>query len=89
MRSLPDTAGRARRCGPDPIPEEGSKGWPTIRASVKRLFFIGISSIILPGKFYVRIPLLSEDSPRLSPHSQNMTVAAMYMADLNICAHRS
>jgi hypothetical protein len=28
-----------------------------IWASVKRLFFIGISSSILPRKFYVRIPL--------------------------------
>ncbi|WP_207186326.1 hypothetical protein, partial [Rhodovulum sulfidophilum] len=30
---------------------------PMIWASVKRLFFIGISSSILPRKFYVRIPL--------------------------------
>jgi hypothetical protein len=31
-----------------------------IWASVKRLFFIGISSSILPRKFYVRTPLTME-----------------------------
>ena len=30
-----------------------------IWASVKRVFFIGISSFILPRKFYFRIPLRS------------------------------
>ncbi|MFG6505919.1 NYN domain-containing protein [Sulfitobacter sp. Ks16] len=32
---------------------------PMIWASVKRVFFIGISSFILPRKFYFRIPLTS------------------------------
>ena len=35
-----------------------------IWASVKRVFFIGISSVILPRKFYFRIPLRSGGLPR-------------------------
>ncbi|WP_205518853.1 hypothetical protein, partial [Pseudotabrizicola algicola] len=38
---------------------------PMIWASVKRLFFIGISSFILPRKFYFRIPLTMG---RITPH---------------------
>ncbi|WP_237401211.1 hypothetical protein, partial [Rhodovulum sulfidophilum] len=39
------------------IPPSAWRSAPMIWASVKRLFFIGISSSILPRKFYVRIPL--------------------------------
>ena len=37
---------------------EGAEITPRARTlTVKRLFFIGISSLILPRKFYFRIPL--------------------------------
>jgi hypothetical protein len=48
---------------------------PRIWASVKRVFFIAISSLIPPRKFYFRIPFLSGGLPSAAADEQYLSSA--------------